>query len=133
MFKQEYLSNIEDIYINSIISLLPVYEILNYIKINKQVRIDDVILKFIKKYPDENFNTIETQLLVLKLFTSSKKLESKLIKLNSNMNSYVFSNMAKIVMENWKHVIKDNSIYNINETLNLPYNKRINIETLMKY
>jgi hypothetical protein len=133
MFKQEYLSNIEDIYINSIISLLPVYEILNYIKINKQVRIDDVILKFIKKYPDENFNTIETQLLVLKLFTSSKKLESKLIKLNSNMNSYVFSNMAKIVMENWKHVIKDNSIYNINETLNLPCNKRINIETLMKY
>ena len=132
-FKHDYLSNIEEIYISSILSLLPVYEILNDLKINKQVRIDDVMMKFIKKYPTENFNTIETQLLVLKLFTSSKKLESKLIKLTNHMNSYVFSNMAKIIMENWRHSIKDNSIYNINETLNLPEGKRINIEVLMKY
>ena len=41
--------------------------------------------------------------------------------------------MAKIVMENWRHVIKDNSIYNINETMNIPKDKRINIEILMKY
>ena len=132
-FKEDYLYNIEDIYINSIVSLLPVYEILNYININKQVRIDDVMLKFIKKYPKENFNSIETQLLALKLFTSSKKLEKKLIQLNNNLNSYIFSNMAKIVMENWRHVIKDNSIYNINETMNIPKDKRINIEILMKY
>lgn len=132
-FRQEYLSNIEDIYLNNIVSLLPVYEALSTLNINKKVRIDDIMMKFIKKHPRENFNMIETQILLLKTFSSSKKLEKKLTSINHNMNSYIYSNMSRTVMENWKHVIKDNSIYKINEALNIPSDKRINIEILMKY
>ena len=132
-FKKEYLSDIEDIYLNSIISLLPVYETLSFFNINKKVRIDDIMLKFIKKHPRENFNSSETQQLLLKTFSSSKKLEKKLNSILHNMNSYVYSNMSKTVMENWKHVIKDNSIYRINEALKIPDDKRVNIEILMKY
>lgn len=132
-FKNEYLYNIEDIYINSILALLPVYEVLNEIKINKKVRIDDIMLKFIKSHMNEDFNNVKTQILVLKLFTKMKKLESQLIKLNGDLNSIVYSRMMKIVMETWKNTVKDNNIYNINEMLDIPENRRIHIETLMKY
>ena len=132
-FRNEFLYNIEEIYINSIISLLPVYEILNEIKINKKVRIDDILLKFIKNHMNEDFNKIEIQLLALKMFTKMHKLESKLIKLNNDLNNMVYSSIMKVVMQNWKYTVKDNSIFNINEILHMPKEKRINIETLMKY
>lgn len=132
-FKNDYLYNVEDIYINSVITLLPVYEILNELKINKNVRIDDIILKFIKTHIKEDFNNIKTQVLVLKKFTKMKKLEHKLIKLNSDLNSIVYSQIMKVVMQTWRNTIKDNSIYNINEMLKIPKNKRINIESIMKY
>ena len=41
--------------------------------------------------------------------------------------------MIEVTMRNWSHIIKDNSIYKVNEILNLPKNKRINIELLMNY
>jgi hypothetical protein len=132
-FKADYLYNIEEIYLNSVITLLPVYEILNEIKINKKVRIDDIILKFIKSHINEDFNNIKTQVLVLKMFTKMKKLENKLIKLNQDLNSIVYSQIMKVVMQTWKNTIKDNNIYDINEILKVPKEKRINIETLMKY
>ena len=132
-FKREYLTDIEEIYLNNIVSLLPIYETLSSFNINKKVRIDDIIMKFIKKHPRENFNSFETQLLLLKTFSSAKKLEKKLNSIHHNMNSYIYSNMSRTVMENWKHIIKDSSIYRINEILNIPDDKRVNIEILMKY
>lgn len=132
-FREEYMKDVDDVYINSVISLLPVYEILNEIKINRKVRIDDIILKFIKNHIEEDFNRPETQLLVLKLFTKMKKLESKLNKLISDLNSNTYKSIMQVVMKNWKNTIKDSRIYNINELLNTDENNRINIEVLMKY
>lgn len=132
-FKEDYMQDVEDIYINSVISLLPVYEILNDIKINKKVRIDDIILKFIKSHIKDDFNNIKTQLLVLKLFTKMKKLEIKLVKLNQDLSSVVYTRIMQTVMQTWKSTVKDNNIYNINEILHVEKNKRINIESLMKY
>lgn len=132
-FKNEFLYNIDEMYINSVISLLPVYEVLNEIKINKKVRIDDIILKFVKNHMNEDFNRIEIQLLALKMFTKMKKLENQLIHLHGDLNNIVYSTIMKVVMQNWKYTVKDNNIYNINEILHLPINKRINIEVLMKY
>lgn len=132
-FKEEYLRNVDDIYINSIISLLPIYEVLNDIKINKKVRIDDIMLKYIKTHFKEDFNDIKTQLLILKMFTKMKKLESKLIKLNQDLNSIVYTRIMQTVMQTWRSIVKDNNIYNINEILHVDRNKRINIESLMKY
>ena len=93
----------------------------------------DIILKYIKENKDKDFNSISTKLLILKMFSRLKSLEKKLKSLEYNLNSPLYSQMIQIIMENWKHIIKDNSIYNINEILHIPIEKRINIETLMKY
>ena len=132
-FRQEFMKDVDDMYINSVISLLPVYEILNEIKINRKVRIDDIILKFIKTHMNEDFNKPETQLLVLKLFTKMKKLESKLYRLISDLNSNTYKTIMQVVMSNWKNTVKDSRIYNINELMDIPEENRISIETLMKY
>ena len=62
-----------------------------------------------------------------------KKLENQLVHLHGDLNNIVYSTIMKVVMQNWKYTVKDNNIYNINEILHLPINKRINIEVLMKY
>lgn len=132
-FKEDYMPDIEFMYINDILNLMSVYIILDEIKINKKVRLNDIILKYIKENRDKDFNSISTKLLILKMFSRLKSLEKKLKTLEYNLNSPLYSQMIQIIMENWKHIIKDNSIYNINEILHIPVEKRINIETLMKY
>ena len=132
-FKADYMPDIEFMYINDILNLMSVYIILDEIKINKKVRLNDIILKYIKENKDKDFNSISTKLLILKMFSRLKSLEKKLKSLEYNLNSPLYSQMIQIIMENWKHIIKDNSIYNINEILHIPIEKRINIETLMKY
>ena len=102
-------------------------------KINKKVIYNERILKYNKQSKDKDFNNIGTKLLVLKMFSKLKSLEKKLKTLEYNLNSPLYSQMIQIIMESWKHIIKDNSIYNINEILHIPIEKRINIETLMKY
>ena len=69
----------------------------------------------------------------IKKFTKMKKIENRLKKLEGDLNSIIYKNMIEVTMRNWKHVIKDNSIYKVNEILNVPKNKRINIELLMNY
>lgn len=130
-FYSEHLYDVEPIYLNAVISLLSVYEVLDDLQISKQVRIDDVILKYIKSHVNEDFNAIETKILVLKLFTNMKRVQNKLVKLESNLNSPIYQTMIQTIMANWKHVIKDRSVYQINEMLKVPHEKRINIELLM--
>ena len=132
-FKSDFMPDIEFIYINNILNLMPVYIILDEIKINKKVRLNDVMLKYIKENPDKDYNSIGTKLLILKMFSKLKSLEKRLKSLEYNLNNQLYSQMIQIIMDNWKHIIKDNSIYNINEILHIPVEKRINIETLMKY
>ena len=91
----------------------------------------DIILKFIKTHINEDFNNPETHLLVLKLFTSMKKVENRLKRLESNLNSPKYNTMIEIIMNNWKHVIKDKNILNINEIFKIPSDKRISIEILV--
>lgn len=131
-FWVEHLNDIEPIYLSPIISLLSVYEVLDDLKISKQVRIDDVILKYVKNHMEEDFNAIETKLLVLQLFTNMKKIQNKLTKLENNLSSIVYTTMMQTTMENWKRCVKDKAIYKVNEMLKIPHDKRINIETLMR-
>lgn len=130
-FKQEKMKDIDDIYVNSVLALLPVYNILNTIQINDNFKMYDIILKFIKTHINEDFNNPEIHLLVLKLFTSMKKVENKLKRLESNLNSPKYNTMIEIIMNNWKHVIKDKNILNINEIFKIPSDKRISIEILV--
>lgn len=130
-FRDDYLHDIDPVYIGPIISLLSVYTVLEEIRITRKVRIDDVILKFIKTHMDDDFNSLTTKLLVLKLFTNMKRLEKKLINLENNLNSHVYQTMIQTIMENWRRVVKDRSVYNINEMLKIPHTRRINIEILM--
>ena len=46
-----------------------------------------------------------------------KKIENKLKKLEGDLNSIIYKNMIEVTMRNWRHVIKDNSIYKVNEIL----------------
>ena len=52
-------------YINNILNLMSVYVILDEIKINKKVRLNDIMLKYIKENKDKDFNSISTKLLIL--------------------------------------------------------------------
>lgn len=130
-FKEENLKGLEDIYINSVIALLDVYNILDRIKIPKKVRVNDVILKYIKSHLSEDFNRYETKMLVLKLFSGLKGLEQELKRIHQGLHNPLYGIMVETIMKNWKHTIRDNSILRINELLNIPNNKRINIETLI--
>lgn len=130
-FKSEKLNDIDDIYINSILALMPVYIILDEIKISDKVKIDDVIMKYIKSHTNVNYNDPNIHLLILKMFTGMKKLENRLKKLEKNLNSIEYNTIIEIVMNNWKHVVKDRSILNINELYKIPADKRIMIETLI--
>ena len=130
-FRYEHLSNVEDVYINSVISLLTIYNILEVVKVNKKFRIDDIILKYIKDNTNKDFNDISTKLLILKMFSNMKYLEKRFIKLEKQLSSPLYGIMIETIMNNWKRTIKDNSILKINEMLKPPKNKRINIELLM--
>ena len=60
-----------------------------------------------------------------------KKVENRLKRLESNLNSPKYNTMIEIIMNNWKHVIKDKNILNINEIFKIPSDKRISIEILV--
>ena len=62
-----------------------------------------------------------------------KKLESKLYRLISDLNSNTYKTIMQVVMSNWKNTVKDSRVYNINELMDIPEENRISIETLMKY
>lgn len=130
-FRIDKMNDVDDIYINSVLALLPVYNVLDSIQISDNFKMYDIILKFIKTHINENFNTSETHLLVLKLFTSMKKVENKLKRLDSNLNSPKYNTMVEIIMQNWKYVVKDKNILNINEIYKIPSDKRISIEILV--
>lgn len=130
-FRIDKMNDVNDIYINSVLALLPVYSVLDSIQISDNFKMYDIILKFIKTHINEDFNTPETHLLVLKLFTSMKKVENKLKRLDSNLNSPKYNTMVEIIMQNWKYVVKDKNILNINEIYKIPSDKRISIEILV--
>lgn len=130
-FRKYKLDNVPDIFINSVLALLPVYVILDELKICNSVKIDDVIMKYIKTHMNENFNDPKVHLLVLKMFTSMRKLQNKLIKLEENLNSLKYNTIIEVIMNNWKHIIKDRNIIKINEMYKIPNNRRIMIETLV--
>lgn len=134
-FKEDYLTHVPDIYMNTVLKLLPVYEALDTLEIHGQKRIDKVIMDFIIKNKDKHldYNLEETKELALKLFTSKRRAINKLRKINRSLTSPVYQNMMTTIIKSWKNVIKDNSIYKINEMLNIPDNCRINIELLMNY
>ena len=132
-FKEENLSDVEPLYINTVINLLTIYETLNELQLTNKFKVDNIIMDFIKKHRNEDFNDIKTKLLIIKKFTKMKKIENRLKKLEGDLNSIIYKNMIEVTMRNWKHIIKDNSIYKVNEILNVPKNKRINIELLMNY
>ena len=62
-----------------------------------------------------------------------KKLESKLYRLISDLNSNTYKTIMQVVMNNWKNTVKDSRVYNINELMDIPEENGISIETLMKY
>lgn len=132
-FKEENLNDVEPLYMNNVISLLTIYETLNELQLNNKFKIDDIIMKFIKEHRNEDFNDIRTKLLVIKKFTKMKKIENRLKQLEGDLSSPIYKNMIEVTMRNWRNVIKDNSIYKVNEILKVPKNKRINIELLMNY
>lgn len=132
-FKEENLNDVEPLYMNNVISLLTIYETLNELQLNNKFKIDDIIMKFIKEHRTEDFNDIRTKLLVIKKFTKMKKIENRLKQLEGDLSSPIYKNMIEVTMRNWRNVIKDNSIYKVNEILKVPKNKRINIELLMNY
>ena len=118
-------------YYNSIISLLTVYLALSTLKISNNFKMNNIIMKYIKDHPKDDYNSIETKLLIIKMFSRSNTLRKRLIYLEKQLNSPAYGIMIEIIMKNWKHVIKDKNILRINELLNIPTNKRINIELLM--
>lgn len=130
-FRKEKLNDIDDIYINSILALMPVYVILDEIQISDRVKIDDVILKYIKSHPGENYNDMKTHLLILKMFTKLNKLYKKLQRLEMDLNSFKYNVIIEVIMNNWKHIVKDRSLLNINEIYHIPADKRIMIEILI--
>lgn len=132
-FKEENLSDVEPLYMNNVISLLTIYETLNELQLNNKFKIDNIIMDYIKTHRSDDFNDIRTKLLIIKKFTKMKKIENRLKQLEGDLNSILYKNMIEVTMRNWKHVIKDNSVYKINEILGVPRNKRINIELLMNY
>lgn len=130
-FQYDYLEGIDPEYINPILSLITIYQVLEEIKISNSVRINDVILKYIKEHPKDDFNSIETKLVVLKLFSGLKGLESRLKKIERNLYNPCYKVMIETIMEHWRKTIHDNSILKINEILKVPQDKRIKIELLM--
>lgn len=130
-FRNEKLKDIDDIYINAILALIPVYVILDEIKIVDKVRIDDVIMRYIKTHPNANYSDPTTHLLILKMFSHLKRLETKLRKLETDLNSAKYNTIIEAIMNNWKHIVKDKSIMNINELYKIPADKRISIEILV--
>ena len=134
-FRYDILKHVPDIYVNTVIKLLPVYEALEELEIHDQKRIDKVIMDFILKNKDNkvDYNQDETKELALKLFTSKRKAINKLRKITHNLSSPLYQTMMSTIIKSWKHNIKDNSIYKINEMLQIPDKCRINIELLMNY
>lgn len=134
-FKEDFLNHVPEIYLNTVLKLMPVYEALDTLEIHGQKRIDKVIMDFIIKHKDKklDYNQPEIKEMALKMFTSKRRAINKLRKINKNLTSPVYLNMVKTVVNSWKNTIKDNSVYRINEMLNIPDNCRINIELLMNY
>jgi len=134
-FKSDCLNHVPDIYINKVIQLLPVYESLEALEIVNEKRIDKVIMDFIIKNKDNdiNYNDNMTKELVLKLFTSKRKALNRLREINNNLSNPVYQTMITSIIKGWRNTIKDNSVYKINEMLNIPDKCRINIELLMNY
>lgn len=132
-FYQEFLSNVEPQYVNNVLKLMSVFYVLDDIKINKKVRINDVIYKYVKEHNKDDFTDIKTKIHVVRMFTKIRSLVKKLKSLEYNLNNPMYDHMIRIIMENWRRNIKDNSIYNINEILHIDQDYRINIETLMKF
>lgn len=130
-FRKHKLRDIDDIYINSILALMPVYVVLDDIKISDKVKIDDIILKYIKTHPNDNYNDMKIHLLIMKMFTQLRKLYNKLQKLEYDLNSAKYNTIIEVIMNNWKHIIKDKNITNINEIYKIPPDKRIMIEILI--
>lgn len=130
-FKIEKLNNIDDIYINNILALMPVYVILDDIKIVDKVKIDDVIMKYIKTHISDDFNDPNIHLLILKMFSHYKRLETRLKKLENDLNSIKYNTIIEVIMNNWKHIVKDKGIMKINELYKIPADKRIMIEILV--
>ena len=132
-FYNDFMPKVEIQYLNNILKLMSVFYVLDEIKINKKIRIDDVIYKYVKSHNNDDFTDIKTKIHVIRMFTKIRSLVKKIKSLEYNLNNPMYSHMIQIIMENWKRTIKDNSIYNINEILHIEQDKRINIETLMKY
>lgn len=130
-FKNEHLGEIDDLYIDKVISLITLYETLEKMGINNSFIYNNLIIKYIEEHEDENYNDLRTKLYILKLITNSKKYEKDLIHREQMLTNKIYKEMIIIIMRNWKKNIHDKSILNINEMLNVPKNKRINIELLL--
>lgn len=130
-FKEENFNGLKDIYINSVIALLDVYNVLETVKLDKNMKVNITIRKYVESHLKDDFNDYETKINVLKLFSKSKELEKELKSINNGINNPFYGLMVEIIMKNWKHVIRDNNILKINEIIKMPKDKRINIETLI--
>ena len=132
-FKYEQMENVPDIYVNTVLKLIPVYEALISTDIHKQI--DKIIMNFILKNKDKNidYNLPEIKEKILKQCTKSKTAMIALHKINFDLCNPIYLNMTKTFINQWKRIIRDNSIYKINEMLEVPDKYRINIELLMNY
>ena len=132
-FKYEQMESVPDIYITTVLKLLPVYEALLMSDINKQI--DKIIMDFILKNKNKriDYNLPEIKEKILKQCTKSKVALKTLNKINFDLCNPIYIDMTRTFIYNWKCIIRVNSIYKINEMLDSPDKYRIYIELLMNY
>lgn len=134
-FLSDYFPEIDALNINKLLSIM---DLLTIIRENNTImssnNIDNIINKYFVDNPLRNYNDINTKKNILSIMKNKPKyIDGIYNTLFNQLNNLVYYETMKILMKSWKNTIHDKNIYKINELLNIPHDKRINIENLMNY